>query len=121
MPASTKRRKLVPLIMMGVGILLIFAAVASIAMFSPQQAANLPTPSAQAQAALPVPYPDVKRISLQDAKAALDLEAAVFVDVRGKEWYDQEHILGALSIPEDELEARMKELEPTAWIITYCS
>ena len=121
MPASTKRRKLVPLTMMGSGILLIFAAVASIAMFSPQQTSNLPTPSAQVQAALPVPYPDVKRISIQDAKAALDLEAAVFVDVRGKEWYDQEHILGALSIPEDELEARMKELEPTAWIITYCS
>ena len=120
MPASNNRLKLVPLLMVGAGLLLIFAAVASMVMFNPQQqVAELPTPTSNTTNR--IPYPDIKRISLKDAKAAFDMGAAVFVDVRGKEWYDQEHIPGALSMPEEELEARLGELNQTDWIITYCS
>ena len=41
--------------------------------------------------------------------------------MRGEEYYQQGHIAGAISIPEDQLEERVKELDSNAWIITYCT
>jgi rhodanese-related sulfurtransferase len=35
--------------------------------------------------------------------------------------YLENHIPGAVSIPLTELEARFGELDPKAWIITYCT
>jgi hypothetical protein len=63
----------------------------------------------------------VERVDLADAKAALDAGTAVFVDVRSAAEYEQGHIPGALSIPGTELEDRLGELDPSAWIITYCA
>jgi rhodanese-related sulfurtransferase len=56
-----------------------------------------------------------------DAKAALEIQNAIFLDPRGEPFYSEGHIPGAISIPEDELEARLGELDPDAWIITYCT
>jgi rhodanese-related sulfurtransferase len=56
-----------------------------------------------------------------DAKAAFDLEQAVFVDVRERAFYNESHIPGALSIPLNEIEARLGELNSSDWIITYCT
>jgi hypothetical protein len=64
---------------------------------------------------------DVPRISLQGAKAAYDAGEAVFLDVRAKSSYDFSHIAGALSIPYDEIEQRLQELDPSDWIIPYCT
>ncbi len=66
-------------------------------------------------------YPEIPRISVQDAKAAYDIGNAVFVDVRDPETYAQSHIVGAISIPLQDLPNRIKELDPQAWIITYCT
>lgn len=63
----------------------------------------------------------VERVDLADAKAAHDAGTAVFVDVRSAAEYEQGHIPGALSIPGTELEDRLGELDPNAWIITYCA
>ena len=68
-----------------------------------------------------IPYPDIPRVSVGDAKAALDLGTAVFLDPRGEPYYSQGHIPGALAITEEELEARLDELDPDTWIITYCT
>jgi 3-mercaptopyruvate sulfurtransferase SseA len=68
-----------------------------------------------------IPYPEVVRVSVQDAKAAFDAGTAVFVDVRGDDLYNTGHIPGALSIAENEMESRFTELNPNDWIITYCT
>jgi hypothetical protein len=68
-----------------------------------------------------IPYPEVKRVSLGDAKAAFDLKSAIFVDVRGEPYYSESHIPGALSMTVDEMSSRMGELDKNAWIITYCT
>ena len=60
-------------------------------------------------------------MSLGNAKAAYDLKQATFVDVRDADSYANAHIAGALSIPLADLESRLKELDPNAWIITYCT
>ena len=76
-----------------------------------------PTPSPDAR----IPFPEVSRVSLADAKAAYDTGSAVFVDVRGDPFYSQSHIPGALSLTSEDLPDRMDELDPNDWIITYCT
>jgi len=64
---------------------------------------------------------DVKRVTLEDAKIAHDQGSAVFVDVRTVEAYQASHITGALSIPLDQVQSRLGELDPADWIIPYCT
>jgi hypothetical protein len=68
-----------------------------------------------------IPYPEIKRISLEDAKAAYDQGSAIFIDVRGEPYYSESHIPGALSITYDELASRIGELDKKALIIAYCT
>ena len=68
-----------------------------------------------------IPYSNVPRISLADAYAAWVAGNAVFVDVRGDSFYDNAHIPGALSIPENLLQDRQNQLNKNDWIITYCT
>ncbi len=68
-----------------------------------------------------VPYPNVARLELTDAKARYDAKSAVFVDVRGQSDYAAAHIPGALSLPLGELEARLAELPRDREILTYCT
>lgn len=66
-------------------------------------------------------YPEIQRVSLEDAKAALDTNTAVFVDVRDASSYAASHVPGALSIPLADLDDRLGELNAADWIITYCT
>jgi hypothetical protein len=68
-----------------------------------------------------IPYPEIKRISLGDAKAAYELKSAIFIDVRGEPYYSEAHIPGAISMTYDEMSSRMGDLDKKAWIITYCT
>ena len=68
-----------------------------------------------------IPYPEIKRIELGDARAAFELKSAIFIDVRGEPYYSESHIPGAISMTYDELPSRMSELDKKAWIITYCT
>ena len=63
----------------------------------------------------------VVRVDLEEAKVAFDSHTAIFLDVRAAESYAEAHIPGAINIPLDQLEARIGELNPNAWIITYCT
>jgi len=68
-----------------------------------------------------IPYPQVKRVDLEQARTALEQSQAVFVDVRDAQSYASQHIRGARNIPGSELEKRYAELDPQRWIITYCT
>lgn len=62
---------------------------------------------------------DIDRVRLEEAKAAFDSGEATFVDVRSQTAFAEDHIPGAVSIPLDELQNRLDELDPSDWIILY--
>ncbi len=98
----------------GGGMLLIVAAI----LLATQNSAAVPTPVTSHEEET---YSEISRGSLDDAKAALEAETAVIVDVRSAEAYQGGHIAGAINIPLGELETRLGELDKTQWIITYCT
>ena len=81
------------------------------------------TPNLQNQAdnSTPVTPSEVSRIGIEESKVAYDNGEAIFLDVRNQDSYATGHIPGALSIPLNELEARIEELDRNQWIITYCT
>ena len=64
---------------------------------------------------------EIQRVSVEESKAAFDSGEAIFLDVRSESSYAASHIPGALSIPLAEVQARVDELDPNQWIITYCT
>jgi 3-mercaptopyruvate sulfurtransferase SseA len=72
----------------------------------------------------PQPEPSLesaKRIERTEAIKMVDEKKAVFVDVRPKDQYEIGHIKGAINIPLGDLIARIKELPPHKYIVTYCA
>ena len=88
----------------------------------PNQAYPNQTPT-QGQADLPLTEADVPRITVEDAKAAVDGGEAVIVDVRSAESFAAGHIAGAISIPLAEFETNISNIafKKDQWIITYCT
>lgn len=64
---------------------------------------------------------DAPRISAEEVKRLAETGEVLIVDVRGKEAYDVEHAEGAVSIPLQELEARISELPKNKLIAAYCT
>jgi 3-mercaptopyruvate sulfurtransferase SseA len=64
---------------------------------------------------------EAKRISLKDAKDAVDAGTAVIIDARAEAAYKSEHIKGSISMPADEVEKRYGELPKNKQLIFYCS
>lgn len=62
-----------------------------------------------------------RRIKPEDARALLEKDKAVLVDVRGEEAYKAGHVKGARNIPVSDIRARARELPRDKMIITYCS
>jgi len=114
----TRSRSPWPLVLMLLVIALVASAVIWLASLnqSTQVAAGPTDPAEQI-----IPFPNIERVSLQDAYQAYQDGSAVFVDVRGDPFYFQAHIPGALNIPLNDLPDRIQELDPSAWIITYCT
>ncbi len=83
--------------------------------------ANLSSPGGEVLTPTPASAAEVPRVSIADARQALDSGAAVFVDVRDSASYEKAHIPGALLIPVSELRNHLNELDPAQWIITYCT
>jgi len=115
MNTPNERGRQVPILLILIGGLLLLGAAVWFFFLGGQEQA-VPT-ALQAD----IPYPEVPRVSLEDAKAAYDSQAAVFVDVRGEQYYQQAHIASAMSLPEEQMPARLSELSPQEWIITYCT
>lgn len=122
-------RKMTPpislLIAIGGGVLLIITAILVASSNNPPAAVTPTTTISNVQASTnlqaDIPYPEVARISLSDAKTAFDTGQAVFLDVRGDQVYAMSHIPGALSISLSDLSLRLNELDKGQWIITYCT
>lgn len=119
--SSYNRRPAAPLILVALGVVLILGSVLWI-MGAAQTAPQTTAPIFFTPALTPrLPYPNIQRISLADAKAAFDLKQAVFIDTRGEPYYSAGHIPGAISMTEEEALSRVGELDRNAWIITYCT
>jgi rhodanese-related sulfurtransferase len=83
-----------------------------------------PRPTADLSSLPTVPAADVPLLRLADAKALHADPATLFVDVRSASDYSFGRIAGAISLPEDEIEARLPELrsrlERAKAIVVYC-
>jgi hypothetical protein len=79
--------------------------------------------STQPSGNLPLTEGDVPRLTVEEAKAALESGAAVIVDVRDPAQYEKSHVAGATSIWLDDIEANPTgvNLDQDQWIITYCT
>jgi 3-mercaptopyruvate sulfurtransferase SseA len=83
-----------------------------------------PQPAQQSQGNLPpLTEAQVPRITVSDAKAAVDSGQAILVDVRSAEAYADAHAAGAVSIPLLNFESNIGSisLAKDQWIITYCT
>lgn len=112
-----KRNAVGSLLLMAGGFSLVILAIGwYLLLINPRQSgATHITPTSEGS------FPQVIRISPEDAKRAHDQGTASFIDVRSVEEYQQERIRGALSIPLLELPERLRELDPNLWYITYCT
>ena len=110
-----KKRSLLPILMIVLGAVIVLTAV----IVSLQPRAQTPTP--QPLVSEEESFPEVPRVSLEDALSANKTGSAVFIDVRDSSAYEAAHVPGSLSFPLSQLESRLKELDPNAWIITYCT
>jgi ArsR family transcriptional regulator len=113
----SKRKQNFPIpifLAIGGGLLLIVAAI----LLATQSTPAVPTPVTSHEEET---YPEISRVTLDQAKTALDAGTTVIVDVRSAEAYQGGHIAGAINIPLGELETRLGELDKTQWIITYCT
>jgi len=72
---------------------------------------------------LPLIEAEVPRLTVEEAKAALDSGLAVVVDVRSTAAYEASHIPGAINIQLGEIETNPTglELAKDQWVITYCT
>lgn len=116
-----RQNNAVPAVLIVLGGLLLVGAAIVLAVRGRTPAPTSAAPTAAQSGFTEETYPEIERISLEDAKAALDKGQAVFLDVRGSAAWAAEHVPGALVIPVTEIETRWRELDPNDWIITYCT
>jgi hypothetical protein len=104
-----------PIILIGAGILILL----SLAVWKLSKLPAATTP--QADSPFQIPYPEITRVSLADAKAAYDSGLALFVDVRDAGSYASGHVKGAINVPLADIENRLSDLPGDRWIILYCT
>ncbi len=78
----------------------------------------------RAQIAQPGEYANqdqIPRVTVDEAYEALQSGEAVLVDTRSVAEFQAQHVTGAINIPVNEVEARLEELNPDTWYITYCT
>lgn len=68
-----------------------------------------------------IPYPEVPRTPLADAKAQYDAGAAFIVDARTQDQYAASHIPGAISLPLSDLSTQNPDLPRDQDIVLYCT
>ena len=123
--ARTKRQQgssfLIPIVVGLVVVAMVVGIVLSVEGRAPSIANSL-----QDNTALPlntgsIPNPDVPRISLKETQTKLERGEAILIDVRSRVSFEKSHAQGAISIPEEEVGARLDELPHDKEIILYCT
>lgn len=77
--------------------------------------------TAQPLSTKPPPNPGVPRATLDETWEKMERGEAVLVDVRSKASFDRSHAAGSISIPEEEIFARMDELPRDKEVVLYCT
>jgi len=113
------RKNILPILMVMIGLLLISSSLLLILTSSKYQY-SIPVSKAQSDT-IYQSHPEIRRISVENAKELYDQKKAIFIDTRGEPYYSQEHIPGAISIPEDQLFDQINELDRNYLLITYCA
>jgi len=85
------------------------------------EASLLPNATSRPLATNPLPYPNVPRISVAETWEGMQAGQVLLLDVRSRESYNSLHATDAVSIPEDEINARLEELPRDRDIILYCT
>jgi flagellar basal body-associated protein FliL len=80
-----------------------------------------PRATARAQATNPPPYPSVPRITVAETWEGMQAGQVLLVDVRSTQSYNTLHAVDAVSMPEDEIDARLEELPRDRTIVLYCT
>jgi 3-mercaptopyruvate sulfurtransferase SseA len=79
-------------------------------------------PAAPQASPTPLVGPDgARRISVEDARSAIENGQAIVIDVRTEDVYNAGHIKGARSIPLANIDKHLSEFPKDKLIITYCS
>jgi len=86
----------------------------------PQPSRQSSNPNA-GQSTAATPDDGVRRISVEEARAALAEDRAVMLDVRGTVEYELGHIKGARLLPLGEIAKRAAELPREKLLVTYCA
>jgi 3-mercaptopyruvate sulfurtransferase SseA len=121
---KNKKFNWVPLTLIFIGLILVGGAIGWLAFTAYQNNQRSQESSVfqtSTQTGARIPYPEIQRVSIKDAKAAYEIGNAIFLDVRGEQYFQQARIPGALSIPEEQLPQRLNELQKSEWIIPYCT
>ena len=63
----------------------------------------------------------IPRLTVAEAHQAVLNGEAVLLDTRGEEQFNAQRASSAINIPVTEIEARLGELDPDIWYITYCT
>ena len=63
----------------------------------------------------------IQRLTVAEAHQAVLNGEAVLLDTRGEAQFNALRASGAINIPITEVEARLGELDPDTWYITYCT
>lgn len=117
MKKSGQPNTMLPLILIGIGVLLVIGVL----VFVLTNQSSPTAPAAGSNSGQGIPYPEVQRVSLANAKDAFDGKQAVFIDVRDPDSYNAGHIPGSINVPYSMIESWDGKLEMTQWIITYCT
>lgn len=114
------RNSLGPVLLMGLGSLIILAVVIWKTLDVLENTQPTPAPAASSSNTY-LPFPEVNRISLDAAKTAYDEGTAIFIDVRDAEYFEPSHIAEAINIPYSTIETRLNELDTNDQLILYCT
>ena len=67
------------------------------------------------------PFAKIPRMAVAELKKALDEGRAVAADVRPPEAFEEGHIEGALSVPEEDWAAHVEKVPKDKLVVTYCA